>query len=801
MKYARWILLAAMIIPALVAGSILVVRAQGVERYVDADQLQREPGPGVTLGLGEPVGQTFVARHGGLESIEVFLSASSDARGTVVLHLLESPISTTDILTASISVPAGNQEGFYRFSFPPIRSSHTGYYYAYLEYQGKGHVKAARASLNSYLDGALYLDHEPQDAQMVFRLSYDSVSIALDLLGMVVGWVAYGLAGLAVLFSSGYWLVCRWARKVSLDFSATLVASSIAALSAWMVFLVWASLFATLNALTVRLIVGASCILGVIQFARDRERWRRKEYWLGESPLSTLALWSVVMLAVALRLFVGRGMVVLPGGDTYHHTLIAQLFEEQGGIPRSYEPYAPLISFSYHFGFHSIVALVRWLFDTELLLATKTVALVLNGAVAATVALVAERWAGNRRAGVIAAAFAGLIMVSPFCLLRWGRFTQTTGLLLLAGGLLALTALGEGAGWVQASLLVAGMVLSHYRVAFLWMLFAVIASGARLAQRRWREVRDWVVLGVLSLVAVAPWLVRAAWVQYDPSGLRAVSPVLEGMNDLQRLEAPVLSYITNWPVLAVAILCAVVVWFYGKNARMGRPLVIWCLVMAGGALAVAAFGVNVPFFDLKTTLLSMAVPVAILAGLSGEILWSSLKGRGRTVARAGIVMVLVSGIAIGILRLPRMVQEMSFYLLRPGDLVTMKWIRENVREDALILVDALEFNWQPGWIVGIDSGYVLPLLAHRTTTVPPMTYPLEWGEREQLGAMLEASREYLARHADGSVPLAEILERHGITHVYVGAPRLSLDPSELAQEERLTEVYRQDRNWVFELTE
>jgi hypothetical protein len=49
--------------------------------------------------------------------------------------------------------------------------------------------------------------------------------------------------------------------------------------------------------------------------------------------------------------------------------------------------------------------------------------------------------------------------------------------------------------------------------------------------------------------------------------------------------------------------------------------------------------------------------------------------------------------------------------------------------------------------------------------------------------------------------LAEILERHGITHVYVGAPRLSLDPSELAQEERLTEVYRQDRNWVFELTE
>jgi hypothetical protein len=117
------------------------------------------------------------------------------------------------------------------------------------------------------------------------------------------------------------------------------------------------------------------------------------------------------------------------------------------------------------------------------------------------------------------------------------------------------------------------------------------------------------------------------------------------------------------------------------------------------------------------------------------------------------------------------------------------------------LVDALEFSWQPGWIVGIDSGYVVPLLAHRTTAVPPMTYPLEWGEREQLDALLEASRGYRARHGDGALPLAELLDRHGITHIYVGARRLSLDPSELAREERLTEIYRQDRNRVFELVQ
>jgi hypothetical protein len=366
---------------------------------------------------------------------------------------------------------------------------------------------------------------------------------------------------------------------------------------------------------------------------------------------------------------------------------------------------------------------------------------------------------------------------------------------------LALTALGEGAGWVYPSLLVAGMVLSHYRVAFLWLIFVVIASVARLVQRRWLEVRDWLVLGIFSLMLVAPWLVRVARVQYDPSGLRAVSPVLQGMNDLQRLEAPVLSYITNWPVLVVAVLSAILVWFRSRREGMGRILVIWCLVQAGGALALAASGVNVPFFDLKTTLLSMAVPVAVLTGLAGEILWNALENRRRLLARAGIVAAVALGMAISVARLPRMMRQDPLYLLRPGDLVTMRWIRENVPEDAVILVDALEFVWQPGWIVGIDSGYAVPLLAHRTTTVPPMVYPLEWGERDQLSALLDASRGYLARHEDETVQLAELLERHGITHVYVGARRLSVDPSELVQEERLSEVYRQDRNRVFELTE
>ena len=93
---------------------------------------------------------------------------------------------------------------------------------------------------------------------------------------------------------------------------------------------------------------------------------------------------------------------------------------------------------------------------------------------------------------------------------------------------------------------------------------------------------------------------------------------------------------------------------------------------------------------------------------------------------------------------------------------------------------------------GIGSGYVIPLMAQRSTTVPPMIYPMEWGDGEHLGAVLQASREVMARGDDGVSPLVGVLEKHGVTHVFIGALRLSAEPSELAKDARIRETYRQD---------
>jgi hypothetical protein len=784
---------AILLLLVLLGGLFLVVKWRIGERFVDAGQTSIAPGQTATLEPNFPIGQTFVAHHGGLNGLEIYLSPTSEAQGALVLHLRESPLSTVDILTTTIPMPAMGPEGFYHFPFPPILSSHTHYYYAYLELRGSGQIEAPLGELNAYLDGTFYSDHMPRESQLVFRLTYNPASVVLDLALMVASWVAYGLAGLAILFFAGYWLVRRWALKVGLDFTAVLIASTLGALAAWMVFLVWAGTILRLNALTVQLIVGASCLVGILQFVRDRRQWRRREYWLGQSPPATLALWLVILLSIALRLFAGRGMVMLPGSDTYHHTLIVQLFEEQGGIPHSYQPYAPLISFSYHFGFHSIVALFRWLFGTELLMTTKSLALLLNGAVAAAVGLVSERWAGNRRAGVIAAATVGLVAVSPFCLLRWGRFTQTTGLLYLAAGLLALTAVLEGAGLLFPSLLVAAMLASHYRVFSLWILFAIVAGGLGILQRRWLDARHWLILGVVAVALVAPWLLRVAWVQYDYQGLRTLSPALEGAESLERLGVPVLSFITNTPLLLTSGLLALFVLVRKSERAMGQALVVWGLLLAGRGFILPAPGLIGALFDPITAILSLVVPIGILAGLSGELLWSALRGRGRFLVRAVVVVATITAMTVGLWHLPRLMYEDTFFYLRPADLVATDWIKDHTPEDARFLVNNIEIEWAPGSVVGIDSGYWIPLLTHRASAVPPMIYSFEWGDPAELPAALEASRRFSREKLDATA-LGEIVKKYGITHIFLNAQHLLLIPSEIAKNAGLSEIYRQD--WV-----
>jgi hypothetical protein len=201
--------------------------------------------------------------------------------------------------------------------------------------------------------------------------------------------------------------------------------------------------------------------------------------------------------------------------------------------------------------------------------------------------------------------------------------------------------------------------------------------------------------------------------------------------------------------------------------------------------------------DTKSTALSVAVPIGILAGLAAESVWTASRGRSQSIARAAVVLLLLAGMGIGAYHLPGLIQDNSSYRLRPGDLDAAQWLQSNVPDGARLLVDSVQFPYAPGWIVGVDTGLWIPLLAHRSSLVPPMIYPIEWGDPGVLSNDLRATQEFLARRETGTPPLGSIIDAAGITHFFTGPGAWSLLPAELQGEERLNAVFRQDRLWLF----
>ena len=104
-------------------------------------------------------------------------------------------------------------------------------------------------------------------------------------------------------------------------------------------------------------------IVGWLLFLIKSKPWKLSQFKLFFSKKLLIKL--VFLITLLITIFVGiysiKEIVVGLGSDSYHHTLITQLILDKGKIPDNYLPYAPIVSFTYHFGFHSLAAAFSWL--------------------------------------------------------------------------------------------------------------------------------------------------------------------------------------------------------------------------------------------------------------------------------------------------------------------------------------------------------------------------------------------------------------------------------------------------------
>lgn len=230
--------------------------------------------------------------------------------------------------------------------------------------------------------------------------------------------------------------------------------------------------------------------------------YRQRIYFNLQRPTLEVVLLGVALLAaLAVRLYFIRDLQAPLYGDSVHHTIVTELIVDHGGVPSDYLPYIPLISYTYHFGFHTQAALLIWASGIDAPTSVLYVGQALNAlTVLAGYYLSAglfypARWA--KWAGLVSAMVTGLVSTMPAFYANWGRYTQLAGQAILPFAMVALVAAinpsspisGEGRGgglrqrWpliITNIILIVGLFLSHYRVLIFYTAWVVVVLLWRL---------------------------------------------------------------------------------------------------------------------------------------------------------------------------------------------------------------------------------------------------------------------------------------------------------------------------------
>ncbi|PDV97253.1 hypothetical protein A9Q02_04935 [Candidatus Chloroploca asiatica] len=444
-----------------------------------------------------------------------------------------------------------------------------------------------------------------------------------------------------------------------------------------------------------------------------------------------IALGALFLLIVVVRLAIVAPLEAPMWGDAYHHTMIAQLIIDNGGLFRSWEPYAPYQTFTVQFGFPAMVAGFPWVTGISTVEAVLVTGQLLNAAAALVLYPLAVRLADGRRvAGLVAVLVAGLLTVVPSFYVNWGRYAQLAGQVILPIAMVLTWEMfaAPRPPWRSAGLLglvVAGMTLSYYRMGFFYAAFIVVLVLCWVLPH-WRTKRStWLqALPPLILAALVAAGLLLPWV------FRVTNSLLADMVSVASTTGVPTSFVwhdyQNWQEVTTYI-APLLLWMSGlavawalvRRAWMIVGLVLWIgllvLYFAGtlvglpGAVMLQSFSVMIAIY----------MPVALLCGwLAAEMIAFLPTPRLKAVLPLIAVVLLA---AWGALQQRHIVDPFYAIVTQP-DMKAMDWIKRNTKPTDLFLVQGFTI-FQGTSAVGADAGWWIPLLTGRQNTMPPQ-YPM-----------------------------------------------------------------------------
>jgi hypothetical protein len=547
---------------------------------------------------------------------------------------------------------------------------------------------------------------------------------------------------------------------------------------------------------------------------RPRRGWEAAKRWTASEALwPDVALLVVLALVFAVRLLVVRTLAVPMWGDSYQHTMVAQLLVDHGGLFDSWQPYVPLSSFTYHFGFQASVALYHWLTNADIVQSVITTGQLMNGLAVICLYPLAVKVARSRWAGVIAVLVAGLLSPMPMYYVNWGRYVQLAGQVILPVAMwLTWSCLESQHRLIRlemlAGLTVAGLALTHYRVTIFYLLFLPVVWLAGTFQAR----RDRSGLRALSLQAVRIHLLSVflllPWIWNLFAGLL---PKILGQfanseaGSSAYNQAPVLRDILTYAPLPLVV-TGLMGLIFGLVKRNGRVLVlaIWTALLflaanpnwlgLPGAETIANFDGVLESFAV---IIGLYIPVSILCGYLGSVLIEAASHRfawPSRMAASGLILALCflgTGDRLTTL-------NPAYSLVTTPDLRAMHWIEEHTAQTSKFLSNAF-FAYEGHVIVGSDAGWWLPVLAHRQNTVPPITYGHEAAFDPDYATKVNEFERSIENQSLDEPATIQLLQDNQVSYVYIGETGGNLSPDVLEASDAYDLIYHEDRVWIFKV--
>jgi hypothetical protein len=801
-----------------------------------------------TLDEQTSLGQSFLSRYDGLSGISIYINLAQANNGLLRLDLYEkfgeiTPIRSTESILAESHKPT-----YLSLDYSPINNSATEDFYYELSYEGSGSISVAGAAGNRYLNGAIYIDGQPQNSQMAFNLEYSPMLLSIGLfiesltwLGILaVGFFIVGIPGWAILS----WFFPPWGK---INWISKFALSLVVGIALYPLIILWSEVFSLQLGPWFAWFFPSLCLALIVwrkyhnyqkrdldlagQDAGKGKIWQGKNFKQNViNFLPDLAFIIIVGFLIITRFWPIRSLDAAMWGDSYQHTLITQLIVDNGGLFRSWQPYTELSSFTYHFGFHSIAAVYHWLTRIDVTQATLWVGQLLNIFAVITLYPLAVLIGKNRWAGVIALLIAGLIAPMPMSYTNWGRFTQLAGQVILPALIVILwmNLKTKRIHWKWNSLIwitLAGLFLSHYRVVLFIPFFYLSVLILDFRAAGWTHIIKLAALHAFgSVLLVLPWLLRLVegklpeiygnQIQVPAS---QVSQAIQDYNAIGDITGFLPNYLWIMMILAVA-------WGIIQRNRDSNIFSLWWLFILLAAnpnwLRLPGAGILSNF----AVFIAAYIPVGIIIGsAAGSILNElRLKKKNENGWYAPIVVnsdneqrfAVLSGIALLVVLIIGLINFRSqLSLVKPSvhSLVTRPdvkagyWIDENLPGDAKLLVNSF-FAYGGSLVVGSDAGWWLPILAARETTLPPINYGFENGpEPDYVETINELVAEIEAKGISHPDVLAE-LQDQGITHIFIGQQQGKvnvltplINVNDLVNNPNFGIVYNQDRVKIFEI--